>query len=44
MKCKRKSRDESNESEDTERGEMEDDISQNINCVDDKDIIKIAVD
>ena len=45
MKLKRKSRDESDESEDTERGEMDnDDISRNINCVDDKDIIEIVVD
>ena len=41
MKWKRKSRD---ESDDTERGEMDDDINQNINCVDDKDVIEIVVD
>ena len=44
MKWKRKSRDESDESEDTERGEMDDDINQNINGVDDKDVIGILVD
>ena len=44
MKWKRKSRDESDESEDTERGEMEDDINLNINCVDNKDIIELVVD
>ena len=37
-------RDESNESEDTERGEMDDDINQNINGVYDKDVIEIVVD
>ena len=44
MKWKRKSRDESDESEDTERGEMDDDINRNINCVDDQDVIEIVVD
>ena len=40
MKWKRKSRDESDESEDTERGEMDNDINQNINCLDHKDVQK----
>ena len=44
MKLKRSSRDESDESEDTERGEMDNDINQNINVVDDKDVIEILVD
>ena len=44
MKWKRKSRDESDASEGTKRGEMDDDINQNINCVDDKDVIEIVVD
>ena len=44
IKWKRKWRDESDESEDTERGEMDDDINQNINGVDDKDVIGILVD
>ena len=44
MKWKRKSRDESDESEDTEQVEMDDDINQNINDVDDKNVIEIVVD
>ena len=44
MKWKRESRDKSDESEDTERGKMDDDINQNINGVDDKDVIGILVD
>ena len=43
MKWKRISKDESDESEDTERVEMDDDIKRNINGVDDKDVIEIAV-
>ena len=44
MKWKRKSRDESDESESTERGEMDDDINRNINGVNDKDVIEIVKD
>ena len=44
MKWKRKSRDKSDESEDTARGEMDDDINRNINDVDDKDVIDIVVE
>ena len=40
----RKSRDESDESEDTERDEMEDDINRNINCVKDKSVIENVMD
>ena len=45
MKWKTKPRDESDEREDTERGEMDnDDINRNINGFDDKYVIKIVVD
>ena len=44
MMWKRKSRDESDESEDTKRGEMNDDINRNINGVEDKHVIEIVVD
>ena len=44
MMWNRKSRDESDESEDTKRGEMNDDINRNINGVEDKHVIEIVVD
>ena len=44
MKWKRKSRDKSDESEDTGRGEMDNYINQNINGLDNKDVIEIVVD
>ena len=34
----------SDESEDTEQGEMDDDINRNISSVDDKNVIEIVVD
>ena len=37
-------RDESNESEDTERGEMGNGVNQNINGVDGEDVIENVVD
>ena len=44
MKWKRKSRYQSDESEDTEQGEMDNYINRNINSVVDKDVIEIAAD
>ena len=44
MNKKRKSGDESDESKDTERGEMDDGANRNINDVDDKEVIEILLD